>query len=125
MKHMRHPYLLATLFVGTFAQAQDELVAYVPRRAPVHTADSEEIAIIGSDSAGIYRFKVPEGTYAVDLLTAHGKRLDHQPAIANGTVDVREMKPGTYTLRAHTYEGIRIRRFALLRRGSATWTIDP
>ena len=122
---MRHSTLIGTLLISSFVQAQDELVAYVPRRAPVHTADSQDIAIIGSDSAGIYRFAVPEGTYAVDLLTAQGKRLEPQPPIANGAVDVRAMKPGTYTVRAHTFEGIRIRRFALLRRASTAWAIDP
>ncbi|MFZ1686400.1 MAG: hypothetical protein WAU70_03195 [Flavobacteriales bacterium] len=122
---MHRTILVATFFAGSLAHAQDELIAYVPRHAPVRTADSEKIAIIGSDSAGMYRFTLPEGTYAVDLLTAQGKRLDPQPPIVNGTVDVREMKPGTYTVRAHTFEGISIRRFALLRRAGTAWAIDP
>ncbi|MBK6775697.1 MAG: T9SS type A sorting domain-containing protein [Flavobacteriales bacterium] len=122
---MRHSILLAMLLALSSARAQDELVAYEPRRAPVRTADSEEIAIIGSDSAGLYRFAVPEGTYAVDLLNAQGKRLEPQPPISNGTVDVRNMKPGTYTVRAHTFEGISIRRFSLLRRGATSWAVDP
>lgn len=122
---MRHAIIFVLTLVGPIAQAQEELVAYVPRRAPVHTADTENIAIIGSDSAGVYRFAIPEGTYAIDLLTAHGKRLEPQPPISNGTVDVRGLKPGTYTVRAHTFEGIRIRRFALLRRANTTWAIDP
>ncbi|MEO8069543.1 MAG: hypothetical protein ABI599_17730 [Flavobacteriales bacterium] len=122
---MRNAILLVLILAGPIAQGQEELVAYVPRHAPVRTADTEDIAIVGSDSAGIYRFAIPEGTYAVDLLTAQGKRLDPQPPISNGSVDVRGMKPGTYTVRAHTFEGIRIRRFALLRRASTTWALDP
>jgi len=122
---MRHPIIIILLLSCAYAQAQDEAVAYVPRRGPVHTADSEDIAIIGSGAAGIYRFTVPEGTYEVDLLTAQGKRLDPQPPVANGTVDIRGMKPGTYTVRAHTFDGIRIRRFALLRRASSAWALDP
>jgi hypothetical protein len=122
---MRHSLLVAILLTVAGVQAQDELVAYEPRRAPVRTADSEDIAIIGSDSAGRYHFAVPEGTYAVDLLNAQGKRLVPQPPISNGTVDVRNMKPGTYTVRAHTFEGISIRRFSLLRRGATSWAVNP
>lgn len=115
---------LAFMFPIMGVHAQEDLVAYVPRSNVARVADNETITLTSTGQHGVYRLSVPEGTIAIDVLNARGAKLDRQPPIQNGTINVRALKASTYTIRAYTASGIAIRRFALLGRGASLWAID-
>ncbi len=115
---------IVLLLITLSTHAQDDLVAYVPRRNVARVADTEAIGLTSTGRHGVYRISVPEGTIAIDVLNARGEKLERQPPIENGTINVRALKASTYTIRAHTASGIAIRRFALLGRGASLWAID-
>jgi hypothetical protein len=116
-------FLTLLLGVGT-VRAQDDLVAYVPKRNISRMADSETITLTSTGQHGIYRLTVPSGTVTIDVLDARGEKLLRQPPIENGILNVRALKASTYTIRAHSPSGISIRRFALMGRGASLWAID-
>lgn len=96
----------------------------MPVRHIDRTADAAEIVLTSTDRSGFYRVSVPAGTIAVDVLNARGQRVEPQPHIENGLIDIRGLRASTYTIRAHTDRGIRIRRFALMGEGASLWAID-
>jgi hypothetical protein len=112
------------LFIAEVALAQDELIAYVPRKHIERTADENTIQLTSTTTPGVYQLALPEGTLFVDVLDPRGSPLSPQPPMSEGTIDVRGLRASTYTLRAHTSTGIRIRRFALMGEGASLWAID-
>lgn len=121
---MRSLFLWAGWLACLGMIAQDDMIAYVPRKHLARVADSGSIVLTGTNESGIYLLDVPAGTWYVDLLGAGGDKLEPQPVVANGKIDIRQLKPSTYTIRAHRASGITIRRFALLGRGANLWAID-
>lgn len=116
-------FTLVVLF-SIHAKAQDGLIAYVPKGHVDRAADSEEIVLTSTTEQGVYTVRVPAGTYRVDVLDDRGDPLTKQPLIVGERFDVRGLRASTYTLRAHTPNGIRIRRFALLGKGASLWAVD-
>ena len=116
--------LAIVLLLGHHSIAQEELVAYVPKGHIDRAADTEDITLTSTDRHGLYAISLPAGTLHVDMLDSRGQRLTTQPLLVDGILDVRSLRASTYTLRAHTRNGIRIRRFALMGRGASLWAID-
>ena len=121
MKFLMPFFLSAIAFQ---VNGQDELIAYVPKKNIERTADSEAIILTSTDQPGIYGLTLPEGTISIDVLDNRGDLLTEVPLISDGRLDVRGLRASTYTIRAHTAHGIRIRRFALLGAGASLWAID-
>ncbi len=119
-------FLLPLLFtlIAYQATAQDGLIAYVPKKNIERAADSETIILTSTDQQGVYGLTLPAGTLRIDVLDNRGDLLTQPPLIYDGRMDVRGLRASTYTIRAHTAHGIRIRRFALLGAGASLWAID-
>lgn len=114
---MRTLLLLILINSASTALAQQEPLAYVPERPPCRTADSDLISLLGSDAPGVYRLSLPASVTRVDMLNARGKRLKHVPLGTDGLLDLRGLRPGVYTVRAFTPEGVLVRRIGVLRNG--------
>lgn len=121
---MRPGFVMMLLLITGLSAAQEGLVAYVPKQRIAHSADSQEIGLTSTSEQGVYAVQLPNDTYKVDMLDERGDLLMQQPSFIEGRLDIRGMKAATYTLRAHTHKGIRIRRFALLGKGSSLWAVD-
>ncbi|MBP6574921.1 MAG: hypothetical protein KA230_10755 [Flavobacteriales bacterium] len=114
------PLLFACSLAG-MANAQSEDIAYVPREAPARTADDVSIGFRDTAEPGIVDLALPAGTYQVDLLNAGGavvQELDPEEATH---LDLRALKAGTWTVRAHSHNGMHVRRFVVLGRGGTLW----
>ncbi|MEO8587924.1 MAG: T9SS type A sorting domain-containing protein [Flavobacteriales bacterium] len=114
------PFCLA--MNGLMAQ-DDGYVAYVPSRPPEHTADDERVGFVEGTLPSTVELSLPVGTYQVDLLNARGKVKQSFAAGAIDQIDLTELSPGTWTLRARTPEGLCVRRFAVLTHGGVRWTL--
>jgi hypothetical protein len=95
------------------ARAQGEL-AYVPRSAPAYTADDARIAVSEADEAGHLRVSLPTGTWQLDLLNARGNVVERLAPDEALNLHAARLKPGTWTLRAHTPSGLLVRRMVVL-----------
>ncbi|QQR86453.1 MAG: T9SS type A sorting domain-containing protein [Flavobacteriales bacterium] len=116
------PLIILVSFAAN-ALAQQEPLAYVPDRPVRRTADSDLIALIGSDAPGLYRLSLPAAVTRVDMLNARGRRLKVVPLSTDGLLDLRGLRPGVYTVRAFTTDGVLVRRIGVLRNGrrSPAW----
>ena len=112
---------LCLLLLGQLAVAQYDDVAYVPREAPARTADDASIGFVDTMVPGVVELSLPAATRAVDLLNAQGNVVRELNEAGLKTLDLRSLRPGTWTLRAHTTEGIHVRRFMVLSRGGMRW----
>lgn len=120
-----HP-LIVLIAIAASVSAQQEPLAYVPDRPVRRTADSELIALIGSDAPGLYRLSIPVAVTRVDMLNARGRRLKVVPLSTDGLLDLRGLRPGVYTVRAFTPEGVLVRRIGVLRNGRrSAWVSQP
>jgi hypothetical protein len=115
-----------TLLVGTFLlvlsaypQAGD-LAAMTAPRPFARTADDARIELTEGTAQGMAGVRSPEGTYQLDILNARGKVVRSSTSDLD-RLDVRRLRPGTWTLRAHTPQGILVRRFMVFERGSIAW----
>jgi hypothetical protein len=88
-------------------------MAYMPKSAPARTADDSAIEMHETSEAEVVRFSMPPGTTRVDLLNAQGNVVSQLSDLELNAFDVSRLKPGTWTLRAHTASGLRIRRFVV------------
>lgn len=123
---MRTLILSVLVSVTAGALAQQEPLAYVPDRPVRRTADSDLITLIGSDAPGLYRLSLPPAATKVDMLNARGKRLKVVPLNTEGLLDLRGLRPGVYTVRAFTPEGVLVRRIGVLRNGRrSAWVSQP
>lgn len=99
--------------------AQVDDIAYVPKAALERTADDIRISFRDLAELGMVELVLPPGTFQVDLLNAQGnvvREMAQEP-----TFDLRNLRPGTWTVRAHCPSGIRVRRFVVLGRGGTMW----
>ncbi len=110
-------------FALNTAAQDDGYVAYVPSRPPEHTADDVRVGFTEGTLPGTVALSLPEGTYHVDLLNARGNVKRSFAAGAIDQIDLTELSPGTWTLRARTPDGLSVRRFAVLTQGGVLWTL--
>lgn len=106
-------------------QAQYDDVAYVPREAPARTADDAGIDFVDTTVPGVVELALPPATSSVDLLNAQGNVVRELKGADCSSLDLRELRPGTWTLRAHTRSGMHVRRFMVLSRGGMRWVRQP
>ena len=114
------PLLFACSLAG-IVHAQSEDIAYVPREAPARTADDVSIGFRDTDEPGIVDLMLPSTTYKVDLLNASGSVVHELDAAHASHLDLRTLKAGTWTVRAHSNKGMHVRRFVVLGRGGTLW----
>lgn len=116
--------LLSSLITTLGLMAQDDgYVAYVPSRPPERTADDMRVGFVEGTIPGSVELRLPPGTSQVDLLNSRGNVKRSFPAGSIDQIDLNSLKPGTWTLRARTTQGILIRRFAVLAKGGVLWTL--
>ncbi len=114
---------LALACLAPMARAQGDL-AYMPAAAPHRTADDEVIRLFETESPAIVRFSLPASTYMVDLLNAQGNVVEQLVKEDLEAFDITRLKPGTWTLRAHTPQGFRVRRFVVHQREGRNWVVE-
>lgn len=115
--------LAATLFSFSAVLAQEDL-AYMPTSAPARTADDETIQLWETEEPGIVRFSLPLGTHRVDLINAQGKVVEQLSSSDVEAFDLARLRPATWTLRAHTAQGFRVRRFVVHHGERANWVVE-
>lgn len=121
---MRAPALFCALLgLAGGARAQGDL-AYMPATAPARTADDEAIRLFETDAPSVVRFSLPPRTYQVDLLNAQGNVAGQLSQAELEAFDLAQLKPGTWTLRAHTPQGFRVRRFVVHQREGRNWVVE-
>lgn len=113
---------LASLALAN-ALAQGDL-AYMPAAPPARTADDAAIALHETGEPGTVRFDLPAGTYLVDLLNGQGKVAGQLSEAEWERFDLARIRPGTWTLRAHTPQGFRVRRFVVHQREGRAWVVE-
>ncbi len=118
---LRPAILLLAAITATSTVAQNEDLAYVPTEAPARTADDATIVFRDTPEPGIVDVVLPRGTYQVDLLNAGGTVVHQLEPEAAEHLDLRTLRPGTWTVRAHVVAGIRVRRFVVLGQGGTLW----
>lgn len=123
VKHLLTLIPIVVIRLAAFGQLDD--IAYVPREAPARTADDTGIDFQETAVPGVADLLLPIGTYQVDLLNAQGKVIEQFAPATQSSIDMRGLKPGTWTLRAHTEHGLRVRRFVVLGRGGTIWVRQP
>jgi hypothetical protein len=111
---------VAFLLVVTAYPQADDLAVMTPPRPFARTADDARIELTEGSTPGMATLRTPEGTYQLDVLNVRGKVVRSTTTDLD-RLDVRKLRPGTWTLRAHTPEGILVRRFMVFERGSIAW----
>lgn len=104
------------------AWAQTDDLAYVPREVPERTADDGTIDLIRTPEPGIVDLQLPVGTNSADLLNAAGNVVLTLDLSIPPRLDLKTLRQGTWTIRAHTSDGARVRRFLVLGNNSTMWT---
>lgn len=105
------------------AQAQSDL-AYMPKAAPPATADDGRITMLETAEEGVVSLVVPSSTFRIDLLNAFGNVVDRLDPSESAHFDLRQLRPGTWTLRACTPEGYQVRRFVVHQREGSNWAVE-
>lgn len=116
-------FLLPLFAACLMAHAQGDL-AYMPKAAPSATADDARITMIETEEEGIVELVLPSGTFRIDLLNAFGNVVDRLDPTEAARFDLRQLKPGTWTLRACTPQGFRVRRFVVHQREGSNWVVE-
>lgn len=114
--------LLLHALSGLHAQT-GELIAYVPSTPPERTADDLRITFLEPVVPGLVEVALPPGTDRVDLLNARGKVKRSHLASTVEQLDLRKLRRGTWTLRAHTSKGMVVRRFFVMGHGRVLWEL--
>jgi len=115
------PFALACS-VPAAAQWDTDL-ALATSRPAVNTTANEGITLAESDAPGTFGFSLPMHTRRVDLLNARGKVVRSCAGSDATALDLPGLRPGTWTLRVHAPEGMEVRRFVVVRRGSIAWAV--
>lgn len=119
--------VVLVLVLGAFRQhavAQaDDKIAYVPTRPLARTADAQTVRIMDGAVPGVMELKLPESTYQVDLINSRGKVKFRHSGHSLQQLDLGSLRPGTWTLRAHTTEGMRVKRFVVMQHGKVAWSV--
>jgi hypothetical protein len=118
---LRTSALAVILSMGVRAWAQTDDLAYVPREVPERTADDVAIDLVRTTEPGIVDINLPVGTQRVDLLNATGKVMLALDLSVPPQLDLTSLRPGTWTIRAHSTHGVRVRRFVVLGNNSTMW----
>jgi hypothetical protein len=105
----------------SIAQA-DGMVAYVPNAPLERTADNARIGFVESAVAGKAEAILPEGSYKADILNVRGNVKLTFSTHELGFLSLGDLRPGTWTLRVHTPDGIRVRRFVVMGQGKVIWS---
>ncbi len=114
---------LGVSLVTTTIHAQaDDMAAMMPPRPMARTADDQRIGLASERAHGGVVFTVPDDAYRFDLLNARG-RVKRTVIGDVSELDIRGLKRGVWTLRAHTKEGILVRRFVVVKRSVALWAL--
>lgn len=104
---------------------QDDAIAYASRSPRDRMADSGAVGFTEGPVAGTVDLMVPEGTHRVDLLDGSGNvRFTFDPLVQT-TLDLDRLRTGVWSIRAHTPDGILVRRFALEGSGNVRWLSYP
>ena len=98
-----------------------EMVAYVPSTPPERTADDLRISFLEPAVPGELEVALPNGTHRVDLLNARGRVKHSHDVNAAGRLDLKKLRRGLWTLRAHTPDGMVVRRFVVQDHGRVLW----
>lgn len=123
---LRHLVLICMVWATTTAVAQsDDRIAFVPHRAPEHTADDEALGFRAGTVPGQLELSVPAGTWQVDILNARGNVVDQFEEDELLHLDLAQLPRGTWTLRAHTPFGYAVRRFVVMQPGRVAWAVTP
>lgn len=117
------PIAIVLVLTCRTATAQaDGMVAYVPSRPLERTADDERIGFAESAVAGKAEAILPSGTYQADILNVRGNVKHTYSTAELGELSLGDLRPGTWTLRVHTPDGLRVRRFVVMERGKVVWS---
>lgn len=116
--------IAAAMLTVCHCRAQADDMAYMPRVAPARTADDAVITMHETDTPGVVAFRLPAETYRVDLLNGQGRVVESMLPDAVGAFDLERLRPGTWTLRAHTPAGMRVRRFVVSSRNGLNWAVE-
>lgn len=111
--------------VSFAAMGQSDDLAYVPAEAPAHTADDVSIGFKDTQEPGLVTLDLPIATYRVDLLNASGNVVSELHPEAGFQLDLRNLRSGTWTVRAHAPSGMHVRRFVVLGKSGALWVKQP
>lgn len=117
--------LLALVVSGTFASFSqaDGLVAYVPRTPISRTADDTRVSFVESAVPGQMEAVLPLDAHRVDILNSRGNIHRSYGSTEIDHLELNKLRAGTWTLRVHTSEGMLVRRFAILNRGTVVWNL--
>ena len=115
--------LLLAATMGSLASVgqMDGLVAYVPPTPPERTADDLRITFLEPTVPGELEISLPTGTHRIDLLNARGRVKESHEVNAAGRLDLKKLRRGLWTLRAHTPDGMVVRRFVVQDHGRVLW----
>lgn len=104
--------------------AQSEDMAFQGGRSslPEHD-DRGTLAMERGHELGALGLKLPEGTYAMDILDKRGRVVQRLHGPEMRALAISELQPGTWTLRASTPNGYSLRRFVVLRKGHVAWAL--
>ncbi|WKZ67192.1 MAG: hypothetical protein QY325_04510 [Flavobacteriales bacterium] len=116
--------IIAALLAACHCVAQADDMAYMPKEVPARTADDAVITMHETDTPGVVAFSLPPETYRVDLLNGQGRVVDSMPPDAAAAFDLDRLRPGTWTLRAHTPVGMRVRRFVVSNRNGLNRAVE-
>ncbi|MBP6312938.1 MAG: hypothetical protein KA408_11750 [Flavobacteriales bacterium] len=106
----------------TNAQA-DGMVAYVPRTPIARTADDTRVSFVESAVPGQMEAVLPLDANRVDILNSRGNIHRTYGSTEIEHLELNKLRAGTWTLRVHTSEGLLVRRFAILNRGTIVWNL--
>ncbi len=118
-------FVSLALLLPFVAIGQSDDLAYVPNEAPARTADDVTIGFKDTSEPGVVTLDLPAATYRVDLLNASGNVVNELHPEAGFQLDLRTMRSGTWTVRAHAPTGLHVRRFVVLGKSSALWVNQP
>jgi hypothetical protein len=106
----------------TVAQS-DEQTAYVPSRPPANEASANELGFQTGSGSDRMQLDLPAGTWQVDILNSKGSVVRTLTTTELDNMDLDDLGKGTWTLRAHTPEGLSVRRFVVMQPGQVAWAL--
>lgn len=117
--------VLMLSFSNALCAQTDDRVAYLAPRPIARTADNHELGFRNGAVPGMVEFSMPIGTHRVDILNAKGNVIRSLALDEIASLHLGELAKGTWTLRAHTPEGLSIRRFVVMAPGKVAWAVPP
>ena len=124
---MRHLLLVLFLVSATLvasAQMNDELTAYEPPVEERYAMDDRSIALAGRIDEGTIAITLPKGTEHLDILNARGRVVCDRSGADMYRLDLSELRPGTYMIRAYVGKHIERKRIVVMRPGAGLWAVD-